>query len=147
MAGHSNPGSTDAVIIRTGSSPVVADTSLSQPDSTYDVVSTCVAVMSASSKRPNIFPILVMGTNLLCLLHDLDETMHPSKKFDHCRLRNAPVLTPQPFAVFEYFERYQTCFKVGPFRQLWTDRNECRTVSGRVMIRLSLDGPNAVTTG
>lgn len=80
---------------------VVPFTSLSQPVSTLDLVPTCVQVMSESTQMPNIFPIPFMGTNPLRPSHEHDLPTNPNEELHHRQLRNAPLVTPPPFSVFE----------------------------------------------
>lgn len=57
--------------------------------------------------------------------YDWDVPTHPNEKFDHCRLCDAPVVTPLPFSVSEYLE-YPTCFDARRFCRMRTDWNELK---------------------
>lgn len=51
---------------------------------------------------------------------------HPNEEFDQRRHRDAPVVTPSPFSVFEFLEQYPTCFDVGRSSCMPTGGSELR---------------------
>lgn len=50
---------TNLIIVDAGGSPIVPDTSLSQPFSAFEFTPNCVPVMFESSRVANISPVLV----------------------------------------------------------------------------------------
>lgn len=65
-----------------------------------------------------------MRDNPLCPTYDWDVQAHPNEEFSHCPHRDARVVTPPPFTVFEYVERHPTYFDVGRFHRVQNDVNE-----------------------
>lgn len=65
-----------------------------------------------------------MKTNALRPSYDRDVPTYLNEEFDHRRLFDSPVVTPPPFSVFEYVERYSAYLYVGRFRRLQTYGNE-----------------------
>lgn len=48
---------------------------------------------------------------------------HLNEDFDHRRIRDAPVMAPLPFSVFECVDWYPTYFDATRFRRMQTNRN------------------------
>lgn len=53
-----------------------------------------------------------------------DVPMNSNEELDHRRRRDAAVVRPLLFSVFEYLQRYSTCLNVGCFLPMQTDANE-----------------------
>lgn len=65
-----------------------------------------------------------MRNNPLCLSYDRDVPTHPNEEFDRRRFHDEHVVTPLPFSMFEFLERYPTSYDAGRLRRLWTDGAE-----------------------
>lgn len=79
MAGDGISGATDSVIIGTSGSPVVPDTSFSQPISAAEIIPAGVPIMSELSRVLNTFLILVTQESPLPPTLDWDGPTHSNE--------------------------------------------------------------------
>lgn len=149
MEGRSKLGPTCFVTISTDCLLVVLAISFSLPVFTFELVPSCVPVISESSCVPNIFPIRSTPTNLLRPSFDRDVQRNPNEQLDHRRLCNAPVVTPWPLSLLEYPVRPLACFEAGCFCRTPTNEINCRceTALDSAVTLLLLDGPEYGITG
>lgn len=92
--------------------------------SVVEFIPTRAPAMSESIRTLHISPYPVAWTNPLGLARHKGAPMPPNEDFYHRRHCDAPVVTPLPYSVFEYLERYPACFDAGRFRWMWNDGNE-----------------------
>lgn len=85
--------------------------------------------MSKSSARQKVFQFHLRN-NLLRLSYNREGSTNPDPEFYHCRLLDAPVVTPSPFSVYEYLQGYQTSSDDRHFRQMRTTQNALAVEDG-----------------
>lgn len=84
--------------------------------------------MPEPARGATIFMVPVTRNYTLHPTYDQDLSRHLSKEFKYCCHRDAPVVTPVRFSVFEYLERYPIYFDVRRFSWMPLDGNELQVL-------------------
>lgn len=124
MSGHSIAGLTKSVVISPCGLPVVPDRSLSHHWPCFEHFIKSAPMVLELGRELNIFPTAVSQTNTFQLAYDSDALMHGDGEFHHRRFLDSSAVTPLPFALFHYNDKYLTFLYVVHFCRILVNFNE-----------------------
>lgn len=118
----------ESVVTSASACPVVMDTSSSHHVSCFEPVPPCVSVLPDLSSVSNTFSTPVTLVNPLRPSNAGSEQKHPNKGLDHNLLHYAPVVTPSPFSMLNYIDRYPDFLDNINLRCMSTNCNKLQVV-------------------
>lgn len=121
MGGHSIFYWSTSVVTNTGCFLAVKDKSFSLSTSGFELVPTCILVMSESSRLTNITATLVTNGFRLGPMYYCELAALPKKDFKCCWLCDALIFDSAQFQVLECLDQYPNFFCVVSYCRRSTD--------------------------